>query len=159
MTLGQRPLPIHIPGQRMVQKRPSDGSSHRFFVPLPKCRPSPWEQTPLAFECPNYKGGKWRNKIMYVIVSWNSSGSGFTRQAFPPLKHVRFPLATPGTEACDARAARSGRSGGSCQRSCYVCHFSVARNRCRIDAKHGDHFLQADMNVTYRIFRSGLLSR
>jgi hypothetical protein len=39
---------------------------------------------------------------MYLIVSWNSSGSGFTRQAFPPLKHVRFPLATPGTEACDA---------------------------------------------------------
>ena len=37
-----------------------------------------------------------------LIVSWNSSGSGFTRQAFPPLKHVRFPLATPGTEACDA---------------------------------------------------------
>src|ERR1700722_12670273 len=28
----------------------------RFFVPLPKCRPSPWEQTPLAFECPNYEG-------------------------------------------------------------------------------------------------------
>jgi hypothetical protein len=28
----------------------------RLFVPLPKCRPSPWEQTPLAFECPNYKG-------------------------------------------------------------------------------------------------------
>jgi hypothetical protein len=27
-------------------------------VPLPKCRPSPWEQTPLAFECPNYKGKK-----------------------------------------------------------------------------------------------------
>jgi hypothetical protein len=39
---------------------------------------------------------------MYLIVSWNSSGTGFTRQAFPPLKHVRFPLATPGTEACDA---------------------------------------------------------
>src|SRR5258708_25734238 len=37
-----------------------------------------------------------------LIVSWNSSGSGFTRQAFPPLKHVRFPLPTPGTEACDA---------------------------------------------------------
>src|SRR5260221_1691910 len=37
-----------------------------------------------------------------LIVSWNSSGSGFTRQAVPPLKHVRFPLATPGTEACDA---------------------------------------------------------
>jgi hypothetical protein len=32
---------------------------------------------------------------------------------------------------------------GSCQRSCYVCHFRVARNRSRIDAKHGDHFLQA----------------
>jgi len=28
----------------------------RLFVPLPKCRPSLWEQTPLAFECPNYKG-------------------------------------------------------------------------------------------------------
>ena len=28
----------------------------RLFVPLPKCRPSPWEQTPLAFKCPNYKG-------------------------------------------------------------------------------------------------------
>jgi len=40
--------------------------------------------------------------MSYLIVSWNSSGSGFTRQAFPPLKHVRFPLATPGTEACDA---------------------------------------------------------
>ena len=32
----------------------------RLFVPLPKCRPSPWEQTPLAFECPNYKGRKRR---------------------------------------------------------------------------------------------------
>jgi hypothetical protein len=40
--------------------------------------------------------------MSYLIVSWNSSGSGFTRQVFPPLKHVRFPLATPGTEACDA---------------------------------------------------------
>jgi hypothetical protein len=40
--------------------------------------------------------------MSYRLVSWNSSGSGFTRQAFPPLKHVRFPLATPGTEACDA---------------------------------------------------------
>ena len=28
----------------------------RLFVPLPKCRPSLWEQTPLAFECPNYRG-------------------------------------------------------------------------------------------------------
>src|ERR1700723_2662592 len=28
----------------------------RLYVPLPKCRPSPWEQTPLAFKCPNYKG-------------------------------------------------------------------------------------------------------
>src|SRR5580704_895157 len=27
-------------------------------MPLPKCRPSPWEQTPLAFECPNYEGKK-----------------------------------------------------------------------------------------------------
>jgi hypothetical protein len=26
------------------------------FVPLPKRRPSSWEQTPLAFERPNYKG-------------------------------------------------------------------------------------------------------
>jgi hypothetical protein len=34
--------------------------------------------------------------------------------------------------------------------SCYVCHFSVARNRCRIDAKHGDHFLQADLNEAAR---------
>jgi hypothetical protein len=40
--------------------------------------------------------------MSYLIVSWNSSVSGFTRQAFPLLKHVRFPLATPGTEACDA---------------------------------------------------------
>src|SRR5580704_16835188 len=31
-------------------------SHPRVFVPLPKCRPSPWEQTPLAFQCPNYKG-------------------------------------------------------------------------------------------------------
>src|SRR5580700_11837606 len=30
----------------------------RFLVPLPKCRPSPWEQTPLAFKCPNYEGKK-----------------------------------------------------------------------------------------------------
>src|ERR1700724_2568855 len=28
----------------------------RLYVPLPKCRPSPWEQPPLAFKCPNYKG-------------------------------------------------------------------------------------------------------
>src|ERR1700675_3107480 len=34
----------------------------RLFVPLPKCRRSPWEQTPLAFKCPNYKGRKWSLK-------------------------------------------------------------------------------------------------
>src|SRR5580704_13992443 len=28
----------------------------KIFVPLPKCTPSSWEQTPLAFKCPNYKG-------------------------------------------------------------------------------------------------------
>jgi hypothetical protein len=53
----------------------------------------------------------------------------------------------PERRAATPWAARSGRSGGSCQRSCYVCQFSVARNRCRIDAKHGDHFLQADFQV------------
>jgi hypothetical protein len=40
----------------------------RLFVPLPKCRPSSWEQTPLAFECPNYKG-KRRHKKCTRIAS------------------------------------------------------------------------------------------
>src|SRR5580700_6453621 len=35
----------------------------RFFVPLPKCRPSPWEQTPLASECPNYEGKKETHNV------------------------------------------------------------------------------------------------
>lgn len=59
-----------------------------FFVPLPKCRPSPWEQSPLAFECPNYKGRKWRNEVMYVYVKWNSFQCGVARQRLKPLKHV-----------------------------------------------------------------------
>jgi hypothetical protein len=82
--------------------------------------------------------------MSYLIVSWNSSGSGFTRQAFPPLKVLGFHWLLPERRPATPWAARSGRSGGSCQRSCYVCQFSVARNRCGIDAKHGDHFLQAD---------------
>ena len=32
-------------------------------MPLPKCRPSPWEQTPLAFKCPNYEGKKGDSKM------------------------------------------------------------------------------------------------
>jgi len=50
-------------------ERPNDGSKgakrsfkSQFLVPLPKCRPSLWEQSPLAFRVPNYKGRKWRKK-------------------------------------------------------------------------------------------------
>ena len=38
----------------------------RLFVPLPKCRPSSWEQTPLAFRCPNYKGKRRLNKCTRI---------------------------------------------------------------------------------------------
>jgi hypothetical protein len=38
----------------------------RLFVPLPKCRPSSWEQTPLAFKCPNYKGKRRLNKCTRI---------------------------------------------------------------------------------------------
>jgi single-stranded DNA-binding protein len=38
-------------------------------VPLPKCRRSPWEQTPLAFECPNYEGKKETQKCTKIASS------------------------------------------------------------------------------------------
>jgi|HubBroStandDraft_2_1064218.scaffolds.fasta_scaffold06395_5 hypothetical protein len=92
--------------------------------------------------------------MSYLIVSWNSSGSGFTRQAFPPLKHVRFPLATPGTEACDAIGGALRPQWRELPAIVLRLSLPCCPKRSRIDAKHGDHFLQA---VTYRMSRSGLL--
>jgi hypothetical protein len=44
----------------MVQKRPSDGSSHKIFRAPPKKRRLAWEQRPLAFQCPESQGQKRR---------------------------------------------------------------------------------------------------
>jgi hypothetical protein len=78
------------------------GSSRTSQVP-PIKHPLALGAAASRFSVPQENGARKGEKFMsYLIVSWNSSGSGFTRQAFPPLKHVRFPLATPGTEACDA---------------------------------------------------------
>ena len=89
------------------------------------------------------KGEKF---MSYLIVSWNSSGSGFTRQAFPPLKHVRFPLATPGTEACDAIGGAFRPQWRELPAIVLRLSLPCCPKRSRIDAKHGDHFLQADLN-------------
>ena len=85
--------------------------------------------------------------MSYLIVSWNSSGSGFTRQAFPPLKHVRFPLATPGTEACDAMGGAFRPQWRELPAIVLRLSLPCCPKRSRIDAKHGDHFLQADFAI------------
>src|SRR5882724_348123 len=79
-------------------------------------------------------------------------------------------LATPGKEACAAAGGafmpewregpgkeywaslvRGGRLSNTAV--CVVCiTFLVARNPFRVDAKRGDHFLQAGLNKTSKIF-------
>ena len=54
---GFRPSAFPFPPKNLRERR------KRFIVPLPKCSPSPWEQTPLAFECPNYEGKKGDSKM------------------------------------------------------------------------------------------------
>jgi hypothetical protein len=99
----------------------------------------------LALGCLKKMGQKKRKyKRSYLIASWNSSGSGFTRQAFPPLKHVRFPLATPETEACDAMGGAFRPQWREVPAIVLRLSLPCCPKRSRIDAKRGDHFLQAD---------------
>ena len=94
--------------------------------------------------------------MSYLIVSWNSSGSGFTRQAFPPLKHVRFPLATPGTEACDAMGGAFRPQWRELPaivlRLSLQCCPKPVQDRCQARRS-----LPTSLLVTYRMSRSGLL--
>jgi len=112
--------PLHwarLRGLLLFRFLPKNIQEHprRFSVPLPKCRPSPWEQTPLAFECPNYEGRKWRKNAMSLYVKWNSFGLRFPRRRFRHWSMIclRWPL--PERRPATPEAARLGRSGGSGQ--------------------------------------------
>jgi hypothetical protein len=76
---------------------------------LPRCIGHPPRMQTLATphpvalcRAPNKTGQQEKVKQMsYLIVSWNSLGSGFTRQAFPPLE-LGLALATPVAKTWDA---------------------------------------------------------
>jgi hypothetical protein len=121
---------------------------------------------PRSLSCRKENGAerKGKNKMSYLIVSWNSSGSGFTRQAFPPLKHVRFLLATPGTEACDAMGGAFRPQRRELPAIVLRLSLPCRPKRSRIDAKHGDHFLQVlglhrKRDGAKRLHEHGVLAR
>src|SRR5260370_37390274 len=56
-------------------------------------------------------------------------------------------LATPGTEACDAMGGAFRPQWRELPASVLRLSLPCCPKRSRIDAKHGDHFLLADLNL------------